>query len=185
MPESEESGFPSLEELNALEIKGDTRLVERMKYFIAVGAFMVGWSMLEYVLDLCVVVIYQHTPGGRKLSKKQPILLAAKLDLFDKAHVELTALKPAAKSVLRLSKMIRSIGEVRHLIAHSVAVDTGVPGVSEVARIVRGEKGLTEVRGKLATADIAKGASLIGKLLPPLMEYAKALVAEFLEKPKK
>jgi hypothetical protein len=48
-----------------------------------------------------------------------------------------------------------------------------------VRRVVRGKKGLTEKRGKLATADIAKGASHIGKLLPLLIDYAKALAEQF------
>jgi hypothetical protein len=126
MPQSKTSEFFKVEELETLQIKGDKRFAERAKYFMVVGAFVVAWSTLEYVLDLCIVAIYHHAPGGKKLSKDQPLALSAKLDLFEKAHTKLDPLKPHAKTALRLSKLIRGMGEVRHTLAHSVAVDSDV-----------------------------------------------------------
>jgi hypothetical protein len=166
-------------EISDAKITGKPETVDRIRYFAAVGAFTVAWSTLEYLFDLCIAIIYERAPDGKSLARKIPTALSDKMALFRKAHYKIDELKAHAEEAEKIAEFMKEVGDIRHMIAHSVAVKSEVLGESHLRRIVRSKSGLREARGNISTNDIATLTRAVTKKFKPLIAYCNFLAETF------
>ena len=166
-------------ETPAVRLIGETAAVERARYMLALGAFTVAWSTLEYIFDLCIAIIYQRAPEGKSLDEVQPLALSRKIRLFSRAHRQIDALKARSEDASRIASFMKEIGDIRHLIAHSVAVRSDSIGESHLRRMVPHKDGMREMRADIETKDIAKLTTAITDRFAPLIAYCNFLAETF------
>jgi hypothetical protein len=170
-------------ETAGIKIIGKPRAVERARYMIAIGAFTVAWSTLEYIFDLCIAIIYERAPEGKSLEKVHPLMLSHKIRLFKKAHKKINALKQHIDDAERITLFMKEVGDIRHMIAHSVAVRSEELDTSHLRRMVI-RKGLrSEERANIGTQDIAKLTRAITDRFAQLIAYCNFLAETFPDRP--
>ena len=101
---------------------------------VQIGLVTYQWASLEVLLDFANQAILKFVPEGDTLGAELPRALDRKLDLFERAHIELGFLAPLRPSALALVTEVRRLKDVRHDFVHGVA-SSKVGGTIKMRRL--------------------------------------------------
>lgn len=180
---SESERLSELFEAIGLKPAGSPETTLNIAYFISLGIFTHVWAFWEHIFDLCVVVIYQRSPLGKKIDKKRPVTsLERKLRYFRKAHASIPKLKPYMDGAEKLAHCIEMMSGLRHTIIHSAHVPADTPMVREFRRMLPSDDLLLIKKQTLDHHTIIEAAKMVNGMLAPTLTYAKLLMNLFPEK---
>jgi hypothetical protein len=162
----------------------DPNIKPLIAYYIALGAFLHAWAFSEYILDLCVAIIYMRSAQGKIIEKKRPVIsLERKIRYFRKAHASIEELKPYTKMAESIAHFYEKMGWFRHTVIHSAQGFTDTPLSREFRKMMQADDLLLEQHVTLSHADIVEGAKLIRRMLAPTKQYADLLAKIFPKEP--
>lgn len=158
----------------------DPKIKQLIAYYIAIGAFMHAWAFWEYILDLCVAIIYMRSAVGKTIDKKRPVIsLERKIRYFRKAHASIEELKPYIKMAESIANCYEKMGWFRHTVIHSAQGFTDSPLSREFRKMMPADDLLLEQHLTLSHLQIVEGAKLVSSMLVPTQKYAELLMKIF------
>lgn len=108
--------------------------------FKAVGFVVVNWGQAEQTLEMIVAMLYQQL-GGKRLVKRIPVPLSAKVAFMEKCLNQLPALSQLKTQSQELAQTFTRVGKKRHDLIHgAIASLTMENGGFKFSKLdVRGE----------------------------------------------
>jgi hypothetical protein len=162
----------------------DPNIKPLIAYYIALGTFLHVWAFWEYILDLCVAIIYLRSAAGKTIGNKRPVIsLQRKIRYFRKAHASIEELTPYIKMAESLANCFEKMGEFRHTVIHSAQGYADTPLSREFRKMIPADDLLLEQHLTLSHSDIVEGAKLISRMLGPTKQYADLLATIFPKEP--
>jgi hypothetical protein len=86
-------------------------------WLTTIGLITLMWSPIERSIDQSVHIIYSHL-GGKKISKKKPRMLSAKLEFLEKCHKKFSYLNPSHAHIQKLSEVTLKVSQIRDVCVH-------------------------------------------------------------------
>jgi len=97
---------------------------ELIPLYTSIGKLTVHWAWLEYMLDSCIVMMFNRC-GGYELDDEAPISLKNRLKFFNRCMKEIESLSAFSKEGLALSSEIKKLSTERHDLAHGMLYTFG------------------------------------------------------------
>ena len=133
----------------------DPNIKPLIAYYLSLGAFLHAWAFWEYILDLCIAIIYIRSTAGKTIEKKRPVIsLERKIEYFRRAHTIIDELKPHATLAESIANCYEQIGWFRHTVIHSAQGTTDDPLSREFRKMMKANDVLLEQHLTLSHTDI-------------------------------